>query len=159
MNFARNRRISLPLLIAAWLLAAAFTHATAAGLEPLAIETKTGSHKFSIELANTMAGRQKGLMYRPAMPAAHGMLFDFRTDQIITMWMKNTILPLDMIFIARNGRIHRIEHNTQPFSLDTISSGVPVRAVLEINGGIARRLGIEPGDKVIHKLFGNQDAR
>ena len=84
-----------------------------------------------------------------------GMLFVYQRSHNISMWMKNTVLPLDMLFIRPDGRIARIEKETVPFSLDSISSGEPVVAVLELNGGVAGKYGIQPGDKVISKYFGN----
>ncbi len=92
-------------------------------------------------------------MFRQSMPADQGMLFDFERDQMVSMWMRNTFIPLDMLFIFADGRIHRIEHRTEVESERTISSGVPVRAVLELNAGTAERLGIRPGDRVVHPMF------
>lgn len=110
-------------------------------------------HSFMVELARTEAERGRGLMFRQSMPQDHGMLFDFERDQIITMWMKNTFISLDMVFIFADGRIHRIESRTEPESEKTISSGVPVRAVLELNAGVASRLGLRAGDRIQHSMF------
>lgn len=123
------------------------------GAAQLQIVTEKGAQSFTIELARTDADRAKGLMFRQSMPENHGMLFDFERDQIVTMWMKNTYLPLDMIFIQKDGRIHRIERQTEPHSERTISSGAPVRAVLEVNGGVADKLGLKPGQSVLHAMF------
>ncbi len=109
---------------------------------------------FSIEVAATDREKALGLMYRTKMIDGEGMLFHYGRSQIITMWMRNTYIPLDMIFIRSNGEVHRIEANTTPFSEQIIASGAPVAAVLEIAGGAAKRLDIRPGDRVRHPLFG-----
>jgi uncharacterized protein len=129
------------------------TVAAAADLEPLQIIAKSGVHTFSVELAQTEAQRQQGLMYRKSLPDGQGMLFDFSPPHEVTMWMKNTYVSLDMIFIRADGRIHRIAENTTPQSEATISSRGPVVAVLEVVAGTAKRLGIAPGDEVAHSLF------
>lgn len=117
------------------------------------IATKTGVHAFSVELAVTDEARARGLMERKELPEGQGMLFDFRRDEHVSMWMRNTYVSLDMIFIQRDGRILRIAENTQPLSERIISSGGPVRAVLEVLAGTARKLGISPGDRVAHPIF------
>ena len=122
-------------------------------LEPLTIDSGGRRHNFRIELARTDADRARGLMFRQSMPADQGMLFDFERDQMVSMWMRNTFIPLDMLFIFADGRIHRIEHRTEVESERTISSGVPVRAVLDLNAGTAERLGIRPGDRIVHPMF------
>jgi uncharacterized protein len=110
-------------------------------------------HIFHIELAARPAERERGLMYRQSLAADAGMLFDFGEDRPVSMWMKNTFIPLDMLFITRDGTIIAIAADTVPQSLDIISSGRPVRAVLEIKGGEAARQGIVPGARAIHPLF------
>lgn len=122
-------------------------------LETLEIVSGDKRHRFRIELARNDADRARGLMFRQSMPADQGMLFDFERDQMVSMWMRNTFIPLDMVFIFADGRIHRIEARTEVQSERTISSGVPVRAVLELNAGTAERLGIKAGDKLIHPMF------
>ncbi len=122
-------------------------------LDALEIATKTGVVVLEVEVARTDKQRETGLMFRKEMPERQGMLFDFKQDQPVYMWMKNTYIPLDMLFIRADGTIARIEAMTTPFSERTISSGEPVRAVLELNGGAARRLGIAPGDRVSNTLF------
>ena len=97
--------------------------------------------------------KQTGLMYRKELPDGKGMLFDFSPEQQISMWMKNTYIPLDMIFIRADGRILRIAENTEPFSTKIISSGGLARGVLEVIGGTAQKYGIQPGDRVGHPLF------
>ncbi|WP_127089989.1 DUF192 domain-containing protein [Aquabacter cavernae] len=122
-------------------------------LDPLEIATKSGVVVLEVELARTDKQRETGLMFRKQMPERQGMLFDFKQDQPVYMWMKNTYIPLDMLFIRADGTIARIEAMTTPFSERTISSGEPVRAVLELNGGASRRLGIAPGDRLSTTLF------
>ncbi len=119
----------------------------------LTILTATSSHHFRIELADTMAARMRGLMERRHLDDDAGMLFDYSKPMQIHMWMKNTFIPLDMLFINKSGRIVRIVANTTPFSTDVIASPGPVLAVLELNGGTAARLAIKTGDKVIHDIF------
>lgn len=119
----------------------------------LTIVTAKGSHKFDIELAVSKAQQSQGLMYRPNMAADAGMLFDYKRPQKITMWMKNTRIPLDMLFIGTDGRIVNIVERTIPHSVSTVSSKGKVQAVLEVNSGTASRLGIKPGDRVSHSIF------
>src|SRR3954454_12684110 len=126
----------------------------AADPHTLEIASKTGVHIFTVEIADTDATREKGLMYRKSLPDGSGMLFDFHQEQDVGFWMQNTYIPLDMLFIRADGRILRIAENTEPFSTRVIRSGGPVRAVLEVIGGTARKLGIAPGDKVGHPMFG-----
>ena len=122
-------------------------------LERLEIVTRSGVHVFDVELANTPDERSKGLMHRRELPQGRGMLFDFGGEGPISMWMKNTFIPLDMLFIRADGTIARIAQNTTPHSEETIPSGAPVKAVLEVIGGTAKRLGIAPGDRVAHRIF------
>ena len=122
----------------------------------LEIVTKTGVHVFAVELAVTDEERARGLMFRKELPEGQGMLFDFKRDQDVSMWMENTYVSLDMIFIRADGRIARIAENTEPLSRRIISSGGPVRAVLEVVAGTAKKLGIAPGDKVAHPMFGGR---
>lgn len=121
--------------------------------EPLAIQAKDGRRAFKVEVMRNDAQRAKGLMYRRSMAADHGMLFDFERPLPVNMWMKNTYIPLDMVFIRSDGSIARIAADTEPLSTQIISSGEPVLAVLELNGGTAAKLGIRPGDRVEHPLF------
>ena len=141
------------LVVLALLVGAAVQPAVGAETETLEITSKTGVHVFDVELARTDADRSRGLMFRKSLPAGRGMLFDFDRDQMVSMWMRNTYISLDMIFIRGDGTIARIAQNTEPLSERTISSGVPVRAVLEVIGGTARRLGLAPGDRVAHRMF------
>jgi len=108
---------------------------------------------FDIELAVSSQQQAQGLMYRRNLAADAGMLFVYRPARPVSMWMKNTLIPLDMLFIAEDGEIVKIVERTVPLSLATISSGQRVRAVLEVNGGTASRLEIRPGDRVVHRAF------
>jgi len=137
------------------LLAFAFVApARAAGQAALEIVTKTGVRPFTVELATNDAERERGLMFRKELPDGRGMLFDFQHERPVAFWMHNTYIPLDMIFIRADGRILSIAENTKPQSDDLVPSGGPVRAVLEVIGGTARKLGIAPGDRVIGSFFG-----
>ena len=120
----------------------------AGDMHPLEIITRSGVQVFSVELAKTDEERERGLMFRTSLPDGQGMLFDFSPEQNVAMWMKNTLIPLDMIFIRADGRILRIAENTKIKSEDIIPSGGPVRAVVEVIAGTAKRYGIQPGDKV-----------
>jgi uncharacterized membrane protein (UPF0127 family) len=119
----------------------------------LEIQTKTGTHKFTVEMAVSDRQQAQGLMFRRSMAPNAGMLFDYKRPTRITMWMKNTYIPLDMIFIGADGRIINIAQRTVPLSEATIPSRGRALAVLEVNGGTASRLGIKPGDRVIHPIF------
>ncbi len=121
--------------------------------EKLVVLSASGPVSFMVEVARNSEDRAKGLMYRKSMPMEHGMLFDFEHEQLIMMWMKNTFLPLDMLFIQKNGRILKIVRKTKPLSLEVIESGGRVRAVLEVNGGVADLRGIKRGDLVLHPIF------
>jgi uncharacterized protein len=121
--------------------------------EPLTIAGASGRHAFQVEVARNDAERAQGLMYRRSLAPDRGMLFDFARVQPISMWMQNTYIPLDMIFIRADGSIARIADNAEPLSTRTIPSGEPVLAVLEVIGGTAARLGVKPGDRVEHPLF------
>ena len=152
-------------LAAAGVLAAATIFLSLAGsavptqaastLEKLVIETANGPRTYQIEVMRTEAERERGLMLRPFMPADRAMLFDFGKVDKVAMWMKDTLIPLDMLFIRQDGTIARIAAMTEPMSERIIPSGEPVLAVLEINGGQAAHFGIGEGDIVRHKLFGN----
>jgi uncharacterized membrane protein (UPF0127 family) len=98
---------------------------------------------------------EQGLMFRRAMAPDSGMLFEYPAPTVATMWMRNTLIPLDMLFVDEQGRIINIHERAVPLSLDVISAAAPVRAVIELNGGTASRLGIAPGDLVRHPFFGN----
>jgi uncharacterized protein len=120
----------------------------AAGEAPLEIITAAGVRPFTVELATNDAERERGLMFRRQLPEGRGMLFVFEEERPVAFWMHNTYIPLDIIFIRGDGRILSIAENTKPLSDDLIPSGGPVRSVLEVIGGTARKLGIAPGDRV-----------
>lgn len=107
------------------------------------------ANRFSIEIADEPAERSRGLMFRYSMPDDAGMLFIYESDRIASFWMKNTYIPLDMLFITHDGIITRIAKQVQPHSLTSVRSDQPVRAVLEINGGLSDTLGIKAGDTVL----------
>jgi len=124
----------------------------------LTIESAAGRFEFQVELATTPDQRAYGLMFRENLPDDHGMLFDFGQPQPVAMWMRNTYIPLDMVFIRADGRIGRIVHDARPLSDTVLDSGEPVRAVLELRGGVTAELGIQPGDRVVHPLLGKRSA-
>ena len=130
------------------LFAASGALAQPADLQQIEIATKSGNRSFMVELARNDEQRARGLMFRKELPDGRGMLFDFQEEQDVSFWMKNTYIPLDMIFIRADGTIRRIAANTEPLSERGVPAGGPVRYVLEVIGGTARKLGIEPGDKV-----------
>ena len=120
----------------------------------LTIETAAGGqHRFTVEVAESMNQRARGLMFRESLAPEAGMLFVYPGEQEIRMWMKNTLIPLDMLFVASDGRIVSIAENTVPLSEEVISSGAAVQGVIELAAGTAQRLGIEPGDRVRHPVF------
>ncbi len=125
--------------------------------EALELVTRNGSFKFSVEIADEAEERSRGLMFRKTMLPTHGMIFDFGKTSPVMMWMQNTPLSLDMIFIKQDGVIARIANDTVPFSTAIVSSGEPVSHVLELNAGMARQIGLQRGDKVIHAFFNNQN--
>jgi uncharacterized membrane protein (UPF0127 family) len=124
-----------------------------AALESLEIVTSSGTHRFSVEVMRTDDQRARGLMHRRFMPEDRGMLFDFKREEPVAMWMKNTYLSLDMVFIDKSGKVVNIAENTEPLSERIIPSAGPVLAVLELNAGTARRIGLKPGDRLRHPLF------
>lgn len=130
--------------------------ANATSSDQLIITTQAGQkHAFKIELALTPQQQEKGMMFRTEMAENAGMLFYFSEEAPRAFWMKNTLIPLDMIFIKKDGRILNIHENAIPNDLTSIPSNGPAIAVLEINGGISRKLGIQAGDKIEYILFPN----
>ncbi|CCQ73932.1 DUF192 domain-containing protein [Magnetospira sp. QH-2] len=117
------------------------------------IESGDKRHEVQVEMAVSPDQRARGLMFREHMPEGTGMLFDFKTPRNVAMWMKNTLISLDMVFIDSHGGIVAVEHSTQPGSQRMIEAGQPVRAVLELPAGTARRQGIAVGDHVRHDMF------
>jgi uncharacterized protein len=127
--------------------------ATAPRIESVTLVTESTSTFVTAEIADTDETRARGLMFRHRLPEGHGMLFDFVKPRPVSMWMKDTYMPLDMFFVRADGTIAAIAENTVPKSLDTISVQEPVKAVLELAGGAARKYGIKVNDRVVHRLF------
>lgn len=121
--------------------------------ETLSIVTSRGRFEIKAEIADDPGEQAKGLMFREELAANEGMLFNFGGKRMVSMWMKNTPLSLDMVFIRDDGTVARVAERTVPYSLDVISSGEPVSFVLEIRGGVSKMLGIQPGDRIEHRLF------
>lgn len=125
----------------------------AAANDVAVISSANGEHRFKVELADDYEERRVGLMYREVLAADAGMLFDFGDPQPVSIWMKNTLIPLDIAFIDGSGVIQRISANATPRSLESMPSGTLVTAVLEVNGGVFEQLGVKPGDQVKHPIF------
>jgi uncharacterized protein len=124
--------------------------------EQLPIITTNGTVNLQVEVMRTPESQAQGLMFRQSMADDQGMLFDFSPERYINMWMKNTYISLDIVFVTLDGKIHRIQENTEPHSERLIESGVSIRGVLEIKAGTARRLGIKAGDRLVHSIFSIQ---
>jgi uncharacterized protein len=146
-------RLWAALSVALLVTLAAGSPARSDGLEALQIVTAAGTHDFQVEIARDEASRARGLMDRRFMPADHGMLFEFDREAPEAFWMKDTYIPLDMIFISRTGIVTNIAANAEPLSERAIPSGPPCMAVLELNGGAAARIGLRVGDRVRHPFF------
>ncbi len=141
-------------LVCGLLIAAMAAHAgELMPVEPVVIQTDKGEFSFNTEIARSLAQRQKGLMFRRKMADDAAMLFYWGKVQPVSMWMKNTFIPLDMVFIAADGKVTGIARNTVPQSLEVISSPGAVAAVLEIKAGISSAIGLKTGDLVRHKIF------
>lgn len=153
MRWTRRQVLLGAAVAAAGLVAAGAVAATSFAVSRLTIESARGRFVFTVEVANTWAQRMQGLQYRRALAPGTGMLFDFRAPQPVSMWMKNTYVSLDMIFIDEAGIVFSIAERTKPLSLAPISSGGDVLAVLEVPAGTADSLGLRPGDRVHHPMF------
>ena len=125
--------------------------------EALVIDTESGELAFEVEVADTLPEQAQGMMWRESVPEMTGMLFEFEEPKVATIWMKNTPVPLDILFVRANGRILKIEHSAQPYKLRSASSEAPVAAVVELAGGASEELGILPGDLVRHAFFGTAE--
>ncbi len=125
----------------------------AARLDRLDIVTASGDHAFLVEVMRTEAERERGLMFRRSLPQDRGMLFDFDSERPVEMWMKNTFIPLDMIFISRSGRVVGLAEDAEPLSQRIIPSGAPAAGVIEVNAGVAAKIGLKIGDEVRDPLF------
>lgn len=122
-------------------------------LETVEIVTLRGRQRFQVEIAATRAQQERGLMFRKSLAPDHGMLFTYAKPQRVAYWMKNTLIPLDIIYIAPNGKILSIARNARPHDETPLASGGLVLGVLELAGGRAAQLGILPGDRVLHRIF------
>ena len=145
---------SAPFVMGLALLAACASRSAALPIETIVIDTHKGGATFRVEVARDLEAQERGLMYRKRMAPDVGMLFDFHRAQFVTFWMKDTYIPLDMLFVRADGTISTIAPDAKPMSTDPIRSAEPIVAVIEVNGGRARELGIEPGDKVHAAEFG-----
>ena len=125
-------------------------------ISPLRVETAKGSHDLTVELALTPAQQAQGLMFRPEMAADAGMLFVHPRPRLLTMWMRNTLIPLDMVFAGPDGTVIHVVERTIPLSAKTISSRKPAKAVLELNAGTVARLDIRPGDRLVHPMLNGE---
>ncbi len=123
-------------------------------LVPLTIVSEGAEHVFSVERAITLDQQARGMMFRETMDPDAGMIFEFDKPKIATIWMKNTAIPLDILFVRSNGKILKIEHMAQPYKLRSASSEAVIAAVVELQGGRSRDLGIKPGDLIKHEFFG-----
>lgn len=149
-----RRRLLAFLAFVVLFLAAPGAMAQDAGTEPLSIRASDGkTHAFRVEIARTPQEQARGLMHRESLAPDAGMLFLHTSEARQSMWMKNTLIPLDMLFIRRDGRISRIHERAVPGSLESISSRGRVLAVLELRGGTVARLEIRVGDRVEHAAF------
>jgi uncharacterized membrane protein (UPF0127 family) len=149
-----GRRALLGALLAGGLFAGEMASAKPpARLETVEIVTGKGRARFQVEIAATPAEQKRGLMFRPSLAPDRGMLFTYAKPQPAAFWMKNTLIPLDILYIAPNGRVLSIARNARPHDETPIASGGMVLGVLEIAGGRAAQLGILPGDKVLHRIF------
>lgn len=147
-----------------WALCAAIVVASGAGAaeacapSQLDLRGAFGSLRFAVEIADAPAERAQGLMHRESLPQFSGMLFVYEDTRRVSMWMKNTRIPLDMIFIGSDGVVAHVHENAVPGDLTSIPAPMPVRAVLEVNGGLTRSLGIAVGDEIRHPAFGPDAA-
>lgn len=153
--FARmiGRRALLGVALVAALVPAQAALAKGARLEPLEIVMPIGREKFLVEVVDNDATRSKGLMNRRSLAPDRGMLFDFKSPREVAFWMRNTYIPLDLIFIRADGRVLSIARNAKPFDETPIPSGGPILGVLEIPGGRAAQIGVLPGDRIVHRIF------
>ena len=151
----RRQPLLVLALVALIAVAGLVSHAAAEddALEPLSIETEASVHTVMVEIADTPKEQSVGLMHRTELAPDRGMLFDFGVTRQVTMWMKNTLIPLDMFFAESDGRIVTIAERTTPLSEKRIRSGQPVRFVLEMAGGSAERLGVKTGGRLRHRLI------
>jgi len=145
-----RRRITSTFFWFAWFIILAFPVASdPLAVEPLQIVTASGTHVLRVEVARTAEEQEKGLMFRRSLPKDGGMLFNAQSEQEISMWMKNTYIPLDILFIRSDGTVSSVARNTEPLSLRSIAATEPVNYVLELNAGVTQRLSIDAGSVVV----------
>lgn len=147
-----DRRALLVSACGAWALGVGAASAEAK-LETVEVVTSRGRARFQVEIAATQAEQARGLMFRKSLAPDRGMLFTYKRPQPAAYWMKNTLIPLDIIYIQPDGRILSIVRNARPHDETPLASGGLVLGVLEIAGGRAAQLGILPGDRVLHRIF------
>lgn len=153
---ARSTASTLLALVSVLMIGAAAEAPVVLDRDPLTIVAASGERfQFEVEVARTPAERARGLMFRESLPDDEGMLFDFGDPQAVAMWMRNTLIPLDILFVRSDGRISSIARDAQPLSDRVMASAEPVRAVLELPGGLTAERGIEPGDRIVHPIFQN----
>jgi len=152
------RRHVLSTWLAAIVVLSPLAPAVAESTGSLVLKTGSGDHTYTVEIADTPGEKARGLMFRRSLPQDRGMIFLYDPPQRAAMWMRNTYIPLDMIFITEQGTVLRIEANTEPFSTDVIEAGGITKAVLELNAGEAARIGLKPGDEVIFPGLGPTPA-
>lgn len=148
-----DRRALLVMTGGAWALGLDVASAAEARLETVEVLTSRGRARFQVEIAATQAEQARGLMFRKSLAPDRGMLFTYKRPQPAAYWMKNTLIPLDIIYIQPDGRILSIVRNARPHDETPLPSGGLVLGVLEIAGGRAAQLGILPGDRVLHRIF------
>ena len=153
----RNLVLSFLAVLFAFAAEARADDATISKIEPVTIATDQGATMFTVEIADTDELRERGLMFRQRLPEDQGMLFDFGEPRQIAMWMKNTYIPLDMVFVRANGTVAYIAENTTPKSLEPIGVQEPVLSVLELAAGTAKRIGLRSGDMVYHRIFKTEE--
>jgi uncharacterized membrane protein (UPF0127 family) len=122
----------------------------------LTLHTASGDHAFHVEVVDTPEGRAKGLMFVQDLADDAGMLFDFKEERPVSFWMQNTLIPLDMVFVGADGVVKTVHANARPMDTTSIPSEVPVQYVLEIPGGVAASIGLQPGDTMIHDRVGQK---
>jgi uncharacterized protein len=153
MAIIGTRRQILFSIIASLTLASTARAEEAARIEALSIVSETSATLFAAEIADTDELRSRGLMFRHLLPSDRAMLFDFGAPRPAAMWMKNTYISLDMLFVRTDGTIAALAENTEPLSTQVISVDEPVKGVVELAAGTVKRLGIKRNDKVYHQLF------
>lgn len=158
MRSKRGARLGAPFVLGLWVLL--WGAMAQAACDPLRVDLRGtwGQARFSVELADTPTSRATGLMHRESMPRASGMLFIFEAPTTASFWMRNTLIPLDMIFIDPTGRVGHVHHNAIPLDETPIPGGDNVLMVLEINGGLAQRFGIVPGSELRHPRLSQDTA-